>query len=193
MEEDDDSKLFDAWQSGDAAAGQRLFERHFESIYRFLKYKVADDPADLVQRTFLACVEARNRFRKTASFKAFLFGVARTELLMYWRRRRKQSDIDFGVSSVEDLNPTPSRLAAKRQEHAQLHSALQAIPLDLQTALELYYWEGLSGPDLAEALGIPEGTVRSRLRRALEALEKKMAAFAVDDVESGIRSLKDVV
>ena len=55
--------------------------------------------------------------------------------------------------------------------------ALRAIPIDLQIALELFYWEKLSAPELAEVLEIPEGTVRSRLRRAREALEQRLRAL----------------
>lgn len=56
--------------------------------------------------------------------------------------------------------------------------ALRAIPLDLQIALELHFWEDLSGPEMAEALEVPEGTVRSRLRRAKEAVRAKMEELA---------------
>ena len=55
-------------------------------------------------------------------------------------------------------------------------AALQSLPVDLQIALELRFWQELSGPDLALVLEIPEGTVRSRLRRALEALREALIA-----------------
>ncbi|MCA9595573.1 MAG: sigma-70 region 4 domain-containing protein, partial [Myxococcales bacterium] len=55
---------------------------------------------------------------------------------------------------------------------------LRAIPLELQIALELHYWEQMSGPEIARVLGIAEGTVRSRLRRAKEALDAKMVELS---------------
>ena len=65
---------------------------------------------------------------------------------------------------------TASAEAAQHEEQRLLLEALRRIPLDLQIAIELHYWEGMSGPDLAQVLDIPEGTVRSRLRRAREPL-----------------------
>ena len=89
----DDFSLLDAWQQGDGRAGNRLFERHFDAIYRFFANKTGNDGADLVQRTFLGCIEARDRFRRTSSFRTFLFAIARNELRNHWRQRRKHEHV----------------------------------------------------------------------------------------------------
>jgi RNA polymerase sigma-70 factor (ECF subfamily) len=194
-----DFELLDAWRGGDAAAGNELFERHFDSVYRFLDRKTSGDAADLVQRVFLGCIEGRDRFRGASSFRTFLFAIARHELYGHWRRNKKQDNLDFTVTSIQDLDPTPSRVALKRQQHQLLVQALRALPLDLQIALELHYWEGMTGPQLAEVLGIPEGTVRSRLRRAREGLEAAVRDLAttpallestVSDLDGWARSLQ---
>ena len=52
--------------------------------------------------------------------------------------------------------------------------ALRRIPLELQVALELYYWEGMAGPELAAALDLPEGTVRTRLRRGRQLVREQL-------------------
>jgi RNA polymerase sigma factor (sigma-70 family) len=173
-----DEELHRAWQSGDRLAGETLFERHFESIYRFFDSKLRGDVSDLVQRTFLACVESRDRFRGASSFRTFLFAVARYELCGFYRARRREAVLDFSISSVADLATTPSSVARRRSARAALVDALQSLPLDLQIALELRYWEGFSGPDLAVVLEVPEGTVRSRLRRAIETLRDAMSRRA---------------
>ena len=129
-----------------------------------------------MQRTFLGCVEARERFRGASSFRTFLFAIARNELCAYFRLRKRGDAVDFSVSSIAELGPSPSTLARQRSEREILLAALQQLPVDLQLALELHYWEGLPGPDLAVILEIPEGTVRSRLRRALEQLRERLAA-----------------
>ena len=171
----DDMALLSAWQAGDAHAGNQLFERHFDAIYRFFRYKTGDDGADLVQRTFLGCIEARDRFRRASSFRTFLFAIARNELRGYWRKRHKMANIDFGVSSLLDLGASPSTMARKRDSAQQLVDALRSIPLEQQVALELFYMHGLSGPELAFVLEIPEGTVRSRLRQARLSLREHLA------------------
>jgi len=58
-----DSELFDAWLRGDARAAAELFERHFDAIARFFRNKVIEGHEDLVQQTFAACLESRDRFR----------------------------------------------------------------------------------------------------------------------------------
>lgn len=167
-----DFELLEQWRAGDVEAGNQLFDRHFESIYRFLCHKTSSDPADLVQAVFLACVESPDAFRGDSSFRTYLFAIARKTLYKHYRDRAP--DADFGVTSLADLGPTPSRLADKRISDRLLLEALRAIPLELQIALELHYWEHMAGPEIAEVLEIAEGTVRSRLRRAKEALEEKL-------------------
>jgi len=180
----DDFVLLARWRDGDPAAGNELFERHFDAIFRFFTHKVSGDAADLVQRTFLACIESRDRFREASSFRTFLFGIARNELYAYWRRAKKNDELDVGASSIVDLGPTPSTLYVKRREERVMLEAIRSIPLELQLALELYYWEQLSGPELAEVLGVREGTARSRVRRALEALREALVRFEAADLGS---------
>lgn len=177
----DDESLWQAWRAGDVRAGETLFERHFTAVYGFFERRVRGDVADLVQRTFLGCVEARDRFRGAAAFRTFLFAIARNELFAHYRAAKKGRDVDFGVSSIADLAPSPSSLARRRTERERLVDALQRLPVETQLALELRFWENLSGPELATVLEVPEGTVRSRLRRGLEALRDALR----DDEKAG--------
>ena len=179
MAESTDATLLDAWRAGDAKAGGELFARHFESIFRFFRNKVAGDIEDLVQQTFLACVEGRDRFRDDASFRTYLFSIARRRLHRSYRRAyRAARTIDFGVSSVWDLAPSPSCVLVEHDEQRLLLEALRRIPVDHQIVLELYHWEGLSGPALATVLEIPEPTVRSRIRRGTAMLRRQMKEIA---------------
>lgn len=200
---EDDFALLDAWRAGDLEAGSRLFDRHFESIHRFLRHKVGDDTDEVMQRTLLACVESRDRFRGASSFRTFLFGVARLELLSHYRRRRKSdAHVDFESKSFFDLDPSPSTVVARHKEQQLLHEALRRLPVDLQIALELHYWEGMSATEVATVLEIPPGTVKSRLRRAKELLRETMESLAMSkaqlestlgDLEGWARSLGEVL
>lgn len=189
-EPSEDLQLFERWRSGDARAGNLLFERHFDAIYRFFLHKVDGDAVDLVQRTFLACVEARERFEARSSFRTYLFAIARHELLAHWRRARKAVHDPAG-SSILELSPSPSSAMLQRHEHRLLLEALRSIPLDLQIAIELHYWEGLSTTEIAEVLDIPAGTVKSRLRRAREALIEALERLE-DDPEKLRTTLADL-
>lgn len=173
--ERDGATLLEAWRNGDSAAGNELFERHFDAIYRFFRNKVGDDAADLVQQTFLSCVRSRDRFEGRSSFRTYLFVIARSRLHDHFRARaRDPVEPDFSVRSVHDLGVSPSAVIAKREDNKLLVEALRRLPVDLQIALELYYVERLRAPELSEVLGVPLGTVRSRLRRGLQRLRVLM-------------------
>jgi RNA polymerase sigma-70 factor (ECF subfamily) len=174
-----DVELLDRWRTGDTVAGQTLFARHFESIYRFFCNKVGRDVDDLVQETFLGCVHSKDRFRGDSSFRTFLFAIARNQLLKHRERWSKANGKqDFEESRVALLDSTPSKLAVDHEEQELLLRALRRLPLDLQIALELFYWEGLRSKDIAAILEIPHGTARSRLRRARELLREHVDLLA---------------
>lgn len=156
---------------GDGAAGQELFARHAASVMRFFRNKLDVDLEDLVQRTFLACVESKDRVRDGSSFRAYVLRIARNELVNhYLARQRAVARLDPLTTSILDLGASPSVMVASDERDRALLTALRCLPLDLQTALELHYWEELTTSELAEVLGIPQGTVKTRLFRAREQL-----------------------
>lgn len=167
-----DRELLEGWRAGDNAAGSRLVERHFDALHRFFATKAHAHLEDLIQETFMACVQAKDAYRGESSFRAYLFGLARFQLLTHYRKLYRLRDVDFTTASVCDLATSPSGELAKREQLRLLESALQRVPIDQQIALELTYVEGLSAPEVACALGIPENTVYSRLRRAKEHLRQ---------------------
>ncbi|MEM6995618.1 MAG: sigma-70 family RNA polymerase sigma factor, partial [Myxococcota bacterium] len=121
-----------------------------------------DDIEDLVQQTFLACAEGRDRVRNRANFRSYLFGVAHNVLRSHLRRRLAHDALDDVV--LAEVTPSPSTIVANRRELRLLLLALRRLPLPQQVALELYFWEKLSAREVAEVLAIPEGTVRTRVR-----------------------------
>jgi len=185
--------LVAAWLTGDRQAGFRLFERHYDAVARFFHHKVPEHSADLVQRTFLGCVESLPRFRGHASFRSYLFAIAYRQLCRHFRDHgREQARIDFGSVSVEDLRPSPTAAIGAREDLRLLLAALRRIPLDLQVLLELHYWERMTTGEIAEALEIPAGTARTRLVRARDLLRAKMAELAADPplVDSTLAALE---
>jgi RNA polymerase sigma factor (sigma-70 family) len=192
----DDEQLFSAWQGGDRSAGEALIERHYDAVLRFFRTKTGGHADDLVQRVFLVCADRGTRFRGDSTFRAFLFGIARNVLFEFLRSKLRDGarDPDFATSSILDLAPGVSTMAVQRAEQRLLVQALHRLPVDLQMAVELYYWEELSVNELSVVLQIPPGTVKSRLYRAREVLKSTMEAIpALDDRESvrGALSLWD--
>jgi RNA polymerase sigma factor (sigma-70 family) len=170
-----DEALLSAWAAGDENAGAQLCRRHFDALHRFFRTKAPHETEDLVQITLLECVRSKDRYRGESSFLGFLFGVARNCLLHHFRARgRDRLDFDAERCSVADLDPRPSTLVHRDAERARVVEAMRRIPLDLQIVLELHYWEGLGTRDLAAALAVPQGTIKSRLRRGRDALREAL-------------------
>jgi RNA polymerase sigma factor (sigma-70 family) len=168
---DRDRELLDRWRAGDAGAGQALFERHFDAIYRFFDSKCSGEIDDLVQRTFLACLKARDRFRGDATFRTFLFSVARYELYSYFRvQRREGARFDPLISSVAEIVTTPRSRMARDEAHRRVLEAMAQLPVETQMLLELHYREDLSIAELAEVFEAPAVTIRTRLHRGRRAL-----------------------
>jgi RNA polymerase sigma-70 factor (ECF subfamily) len=183
MDAADDFALLEAWRAGDAGAGRELFARHFDAVYRFFRNKVDDAAEDLVQQTFMAVVQAKEVFRGDASFRTFLFVVARKRLYSWLRERTRRPEAQaIGSTSIADVaGASPSRAAADREEHRVLLEALRRLPVEMQTALELFYWEDLSVAEIGEVLDVPVGTVKSRLQRARAQLDRIIAELATSE------------
>jgi RNA polymerase sigma factor (sigma-70 family) len=179
----DDIALLDRWRTGDAEAGQLLFERHFDSIYGFFETKCEADADELTQATFLACLRAKDQFRKESSFRTYLFTIARNELYRVLRERQRQHEkLDFQLSSIADLVSTAGTKIQRNQEHRQMVDALRQLPVEQQTLLELHYWEDMEIGQLAEIFESPAATIRTRLHRARKALREQIEGSAPAEV-----------
>jgi len=178
---DSDIDLINAWRQGDNSAGAKLWERYFKPVCNFFRNKLGDDVDDLVQQTFLACVENKEAFRGDATYRGYLFGIARNVLMDHLRARyRNNGQVPLEDMTLRDLGTSPSSRAARSERQALLLDAMDRIPLDFRIALELTYDEGLSGKEVAEALGVNPNTVRSRVARAKAALREQLAAVRAE-------------
>lgn len=194
-----DDELFAAWRAGDTRAGDALVRRHYQSVLRFFEYRTGQAAEDLAQRTLAGCAEGLARFRGEGTFRAYLFGIARNQLLNFQRSRMTADDLSRLDAPEQPWARTwLSTIVARRDEQRLLLQALVAIPEALQTALVLFYWEGLKARDIAMALECPTSTVTTRLARAREVLREKVDEFSgsgsardrlVSDIDAWLRSL----
>ncbi|MEM7160131.1 MAG: sigma-70 family RNA polymerase sigma factor [Myxococcota bacterium] len=186
-----DRELLEAWQGGDAGAGETLFRRYFDRACRFFYNKVDHGVEDLIQQTFLACLENRERFRGDSSFFTFLIGVGKNVLRLHYRRQRRDARIDFHTTSVFDLSPSPSRIVAQRMDEQRVLDGLRKIPIELQIVLELHYWEEMSATRVAETLEIPVGTAKTRLRRGKQLLREQLDEGTAGETATNDDALDD--
>jgi RNA polymerase sigma-70 factor (ECF subfamily) len=160
-------------------------------VSRFFRTKSPDSAEDLTQSTFLALVEAEERFRG-ASFRAYVFGIARNQLLMHLRAKsRFRGHFDPLTRSAVDAGASPARLAARHEQQRLITAALQRLPVDHQVALELHYFEGLSLEEIGDVLGRPVGTIKSHLSRGRTLLSEQLREIAATDelLESAVTGL----
>jgi RNA polymerase sigma factor (sigma-70 family) len=191
----DERELLTEWAAGNSKAGEQLFARYYPLLTRFFANKVRslDDVQELLQRTFVGALEGAPRFRAESDVRAWMYGIARNHLRRWYAERRRDPNLGLDSFSVADEFPGPSTLMRGKSELRLLATALRSIPLESQLALELFYWERMSAGQIGEVLEMPEGTVRSRLRKARSELElalKRLAASPAE-LESTISNLDD--
>ncbi|MBK8236578.1 MAG: sigma-70 family RNA polymerase sigma factor [Deltaproteobacteria bacterium] len=171
--ERDDLELLDAWRGGDRRAGGELFARHFPALRRFFRSKVGDDYEELVQSTFARCVEGQARFEGRGSFRSYLFATAYNVVREHLRELYRESDPWTLALAQAQAEPEVAGLAtmlAAQRERAILVRALRRLPLGDQVVLELFYDEQMTSVEIGAVVGVPDATVRSRLRLARERL-----------------------
>jgi RNA polymerase sigma-70 factor (ECF subfamily) len=154
----------------------QLVDAHYAPLYRFALSlaRNAADAGDLVQQTFFIWATKGHTLREAVKVKSWLFTTLYREFLR-GRRRGLRS------SSIEDLPPAAQEIAAEeidrvaRLDAATVMTALQSVDEIFRVPLTLFYLEELSYSDIAETLGVPIGTVMSRLSRGKAQLRAVLA------------------
>jgi len=144
-----------------------IFERHFAAIHHYLARRVGEDLADdLAAQVFLVAFERRGTFRAgTNDARPWLYGIA-TNLVRNNRRAERRLLAAMGrLNGGRDVLPE-TESAASADDLAQLARALASLNRAQRDALLLHAWEGLSHSEIASSLGVPAGTVASRIARA---------------------------
>lgn len=179
----DDTALARACASGDASARLQAFHEFYPNLLRFFASKVRDHCVEeLIHRTFLRLFErCFADYKGQGRLVSFVLGVAHRCMLEFIREdRRAELRSDPGSERVDSIQPSPSQVTAQRQRQRLLRSIMRTLPPELQTCLETYYWNDQTTDEVAEALGLPVGTVRARLRRGRELLKQRLAERGFD-------------
>jgi RNA polymerase sigma factor (sigma-70 family) len=140
-----------------------IFQRHFSSVHAYLSRRVGASLADdLAAHTFVIAFERRDSFRAGADdARPWLFGIATNLMRNQWRAEQRALAALARLVSEEPPASEPELPGGEL-----LGAALQQLDRDQRDALLLYAWEGLSYDEISVALGVPLGTVRSRIARA---------------------------
>lgn len=186
IEADSEREPSDAELLAEAAtnpvAGARLLRRHQALVERYIRPKVnrQEIADDLIQDTLCVMLELAGKPRKRetiTNLPAFIIGVANNKLYEHYRKTKStiKGQASFQQYSVAQLEGEgPFDILAKSRDGQILAHALRQIPIEQQTLLLLFYWEGLTRPEIGELLGLEVGTVGSRLHAARKILHRHL-------------------
>lgn len=179
-----DQKLVQRAQRGDLRAFDLLVLKYQGRISALVSRYISDpgEMEDVTQEAFIKAYRALERFRGDSAFYTWLYRIAanaaKNHLVAKGRRPRSDASIEdaeafdeFGLSSDSG---SPEAIAMGDELVSVVDAAMQALPEELRAALTLRELEGLSYDDIAEVLGCPVGTVRSRIFRAREAIDERV-------------------
>lgn len=169
-------ELMAAWVAGDRSAGNQLVRTYLKPITRFFQVKVHDTTRveHLVSDFLEQLTKAPKKVHTTV--KAYIFGIAKYTLLRHFRSQRGNREDPMDVTLANFDAREPSFVSNQRDETRLVLRAMRRIELRRAMAIEMYYFEGMSGPEIAEILGEPQGTVRGLLRLGLVDLQRQIIA-----------------
>ena len=159
-----DEELIGAVAAGDGRALEELYRRFERPLYRFFyRYTGGRDAEDLYQETWLRAVRAAGRFDPRRRFSTWLFPIA-VNLCRDWQRRAPPEPVD--AASI-DLVATGSGSAGATEAAIDVRRLLGVLPEAQRSAVILRYYHDLPEAEVADILGCPRGTVKSRLHQAM--------------------------
>lgn len=170
-------------QAGDRHAFERIYHRYRDDVFRF-SYLVVRDQAlaqDVVQEAFIKVYRSIAKFQFRSSFKSWLYRIAVNEAISVMRRRKIVEDLaPEPVTGPLDRAPIdgyshPEQAALDAEERELLRSAIDQLDPLHRTVVILKYFHEFSDAEIAEAVGCPAGTVKSRLHRARELLRQSVS------------------
>jgi RNA polymerase sigma-70 factor, ECF subfamily len=162
-----DGELIQRVASGDAGAFELLYRRYARPVFGLALRRLGDRmrAEDAVQETFAAVWRSARTYRPERGPGApWLYAVARNAVV---DRARHKADPPTQVPDAPSAEPTPEERAETSFVAWRVHRALEGLPQSERDVLELAYWAGLSQSEVAQFLGIPLGTVKTRTRAGL--------------------------
>jgi len=165
-----DEDLMLRYSAGDLPSFRELYRRHSQGLYRFVAWRSPRRAwvDEIVQDAWASLHAARAGYQPQAAFRTYLYQIARNRLIDLLRQREGQEQDDAG--ELVDEGASPQQSLEQKQQHARLHSAIAALPVEQKEALVLQQFSGMSILEIAVVTGAEAETVKSRLRYAMQKL-----------------------
>jgi len=186
-----DEDLMVRYQRGEVRAFEVLLGRHRRAVFNFILRYVGDKETaeDLLQETFMRVIKGADAYKRQAKFTTWLYTIARNLCVDQTRRRkhRRHASLDAPMSSGDDsgtlLDVLPSnemasdRKSVNKQLHQRLQGAIAALSEEQREVFLMREFLDMPFKQIAEVVGVPENTVKSRMRYALEKLRLDLEEY----------------
>jgi RNA polymerase sigma-70 factor (ECF subfamily) len=192
-----DVELVRRVQQGDKGAFDLLVRKYQQRVGKLVSRFIADrsEVEDVTQEAFIKAYRALPNFRGDSAFYTWLYRIATNTAKNYLvaaGRRPPRSDVDITTGATEqgfelEGDQSPEGEMASEEIHRVIRQALEQMPEELRLALTMCEFDGFSYDEIAEVMECPIGTVRSRIFRARQSLDKKLRPLiSTNEVEEAV-------
>lgn len=163
--------------AGEQEAFRALFDLHFDELYRtaFVLMKSPADADDAVQETFIRIFQSLSTYDINRPFRPWMHRILLNVCKDVWKRRRwRILPLEYAYDVRDQDSPDPVDELLHNEELRRLAMAIRELSTKHRTVVVLYFLNEMRIADVAEVVGIPEGTVKSRLHHAVRSLRKRL-------------------
>jgi RNA polymerase sigma-70 factor (ECF subfamily) len=177
-----DEVLIGRIAQGDRLAMQVLFARHHVRVYRFVLRLVGNPSVaeDLISEVFLDIWRQADRFEGRSAVSTWMLAIARFKALSALRKRPDEELDDEAAEAIEDVSDNPEVALQKKDKSAVLRQCLAKLSPEHKEIIDLVYYHEKSVEEVAEIVGIPENTVKTRMFYARKKLAELLQAAGVE-------------
>ncbi|MEO7993195.1 MAG: RNA polymerase sigma factor [bacterium] len=187
-----EGELIDRCNAGDQAAWGLVYERFYSYVYQLVKGRNGsmrdEDAEDICHEVFEDLFKGLTSFQRKSLLKTFIHTLTINRVRQHFRRVQTQkrggevekcSLDEIEIDLPDENGDQPEALAFSQDEHSRLRIAIDSLPEELRQVVELRYTQDLKYREIADALGIPEGSVGAQIQKALLALRDCLGANAL--------------
>ena len=171
-------KLVQKVKDGDSQAFASLYEMTYQSVYFFSVYLTHNESLayDIVQETFIQVLKYINTLENGRLFVSWINKINYRVALNLMEKEKKHAGSDEEINYLADsnVNNDPLFSILKNEEKRELNEAIASLPLNYKTVILMKFYKNMKEKEIADALGVPIGTVKSRLNKAKQILKEKL-------------------
>ena len=182
MQSTPDEVLIGRIANGDRLAMQVLFARYHVRVFRFVVRLVRNEATaeDVISEVFLDVWRQAGRFEGRSTVSTWLLAIARFKAMSALRRRRDADLDEEAADAIEDLSDNPATALEKKDKSAMLRKCLAGLSSEHREVIDLVYYHEKSVEEVAEIVGIPENTVKTRMFYARKRLAELLKSEGIE-------------